>query len=156
MPSILSSTNLSLYTIPAAWVLSIAPHFYAMSLSGKKFDARTPRQLISSLENDQTVDTATKGLIARAEGAQQNNFENLGVFAAAVVAGNLALASPKGFALATLNKLSLGYLAIRTTYNIIYINNTTEGMAGVRTLVYLSGVGVVMTLFVGSGRALSL
>lgn len=80
--------NQSLYTIPAAWVLAIAPHFYAASLGGKAFDKRSPRSYTSSLKDDQTLDAATKQRIIRAEGAQQNGFENLGLFAAAVVAAN--------------------------------------------------------------------
>ena len=49
--------------------------------------------------------TATKEKIVRAEGAQQNGFENLGLFAAAVVAGNIVRLDNW-----TLNVLSGGYL----------------------------------------------
>lgn len=78
----------SLYTIPAAWVVAIAPHFYAASLGGKTFDNRSPRTYTASLKDTQTLDAATKQRIIRAEGAQQNGFENVGLFAAAVVAAN--------------------------------------------------------------------
>jgi uncharacterized MAPEG superfamily protein len=64
---------------------------------------------------------ATKDTIIRAEGAQQNGFENVGLFASAVVAGNIA-----GLDNRTLNILSSGYLASRAVYNYIYINNKTE------------------------------
>jgi uncharacterized MAPEG superfamily protein len=111
----------SLYTIPAAWVLSIAPHFYAASLGGKKFDNKQPRTYTSSLSSDQTVDKATKDKIIRAEGAQQNGFENLGLFAAAVLAGNFAKLDHE-----TLNWLSMGYLGSRIAYNLLYVNNTSE------------------------------
>lgn len=46
----------SLYTIPAAWVLSIAPHFYSISLGGKQFDNKNPRAYVQSLEKNQTLD----------------------------------------------------------------------------------------------------
>jgi uncharacterized MAPEG superfamily protein len=111
----------SLYTIPAAWVLSIAPHFYAAQLGGKKFDNTAPRTYTSSLTADQSIDKATKGKIIRAEGAQQNGFENLGLFAAAVLAGNVAKLDNK-----TLNWLTLGYLGSRVAYNLLYINNTSD------------------------------
>lgn len=93
--------------------------------------------------------TQTKGRIIRAEGAQQNGFENIGLFASAVLAGNLA-----GLPAATLNTLSGGYLVSRVVYNAIYITNTSEGMANVRTVVFLSGIAQIMTLFVKAGNAL--
>lgn len=89
-------------------------------------------------------------MIHRCEGAQKNGFENLGLFAAAVVAGNLA-----GLPAETLNVLSGGYLASRVLYNLIYVTNTSETMANVRSLTYLSGIGMIMTLFVKSGNLLS-
>lgn len=78
----------SFYAVPAAWALSIVPHFFAAGLGGKSFDNRSPRSFTSSLQSNQTLNAATKERIIRAEGAQQNGFENLGLFAAAVVAGN--------------------------------------------------------------------
>jgi uncharacterized MAPEG superfamily protein len=110
-----------LYTIPAAWVLCITPHAYAIALGGKKFDNKTPRPYTSSLKDDQTIDSATKDKIIRAEGAQQNGFENVGLFAAAVVAGNVA-----GVSNSTLNYLTSGYLASRAIYVWIYINNQSD------------------------------
>ncbi|MGG6496847.1 UNVERIFIED_CONTAM: MAPEG family protein, partial [Bacteroidetes bacterium 56_B9] len=50
-------------------------------------------------------------------------FENLGLFAAAVVAGNIVRLDNW-----TLNVLSGGYLLSRVAYNLIYINNTTDAM----------------------------
>ena len=111
----------SLYTIPAAWVLSIAPHFYAASLG--KFDNKSPRAYTKESSSDQSIDKATKERIIRAEGAQQNGFENIGLFAAAVVAGNIARLDNW-----TLNALTGGYLLSRVAYNLLYINNTTDAL----------------------------
>ncbi|TID13833.1 hypothetical protein E2P81_ATG01763 [Venturia nashicola] len=141
--------NLSLYTIPAAWVLAIAPHFYAASLGGNKFDNKSPRTYTSSLASDQTLDQATKDAIIRAEGAQQNGFENLGLFAAAVLAGNYAKLDNS-----TLNWLSLGYLGSRVVYNLLYVNNTSDTTANARTGAFLSGIGLIFTLFIKSGNAI--
>ena len=113
----------SLYTIPAAWVLSIAPHFYAASLG--KFDNKSPRAYTKESSSDQSIDKATKERIIRAEGAQQNGFENIGLFAAAVVAGNIARLDNW-----TLNALTGGYLLSRVAYNLLYINNTTDALGG--------------------------
>lgn len=51
----LTDTHLqSLYSIPAAWILSIAPHFYASSLG--KFDNKNPRTYVRDTESDQSID----------------------------------------------------------------------------------------------------
>jgi uncharacterized MAPEG superfamily protein len=102
------------------------------------------------LEKDQTIDKAvsllaifikflsntrlltaeqTKARILRCEGAQTNGFEDLGLFATAVLAGNLA-----GLPAQTLNALSGGYCLSRIAYNFIYINNTSEATANTRTV----------------------
>ena len=83
------------YTVPAAWVLSLLPHVYAINLHDskspkEKFDICSPRQLTPSLNANQALDQETKARIIRAEAAQANGFENIGFFAAAVVAANVA------------------------------------------------------------------
>ncbi|KAL2066318.1 hypothetical protein VTL71DRAFT_2389 [Oculimacula yallundae] len=149
MASLFDTTrNFSFYTVPAAWVIAFLPHPYAVSLS-KKFSNVSPRTYVGDLQKDQTIDQATKDRIIRAEGAQTNGFENLGLFAAAVVAGNLA-----GLPAATLNTLSGGYLALRILYNYIYITNTSESAANLRSVVFVTGVGFIWTLFIKSGNAL--
>ncbi|TVY46673.1 hypothetical protein LOCC1_G003763 [Lachnellula occidentalis] len=149
MASLFDTTrNFSLYALPAAWVLAFVPHAIAASRS-KLFDNRSPRTYVKSLEADQTIDKATKDLIIRCEGAQSNGFENLGFFASAVVAGNVA-----GLDAGTLNTLSALYLVSRAVYNVIYVTNTSQGMANARSVVFVAGVGVCWTLFIKSANAL--
>ncbi|KAI9052922.1 hypothetical protein LZ554_003194 [Drepanopeziza brunnea f. sp. 'monogermtubi'] len=149
MASLFDTTrHFSLYTIPAAWLVAFIPHPYAVSLS-QKFDNRSPRTYIKSLESDQTIDQATKDRIIRAEAAQTNGFENLGLYAAAVVAGNVA-----GLPARTMNTLTAGYLASRILYNYIYITNTTQAASSLRSVAFVSGVGMIWTLFIKSGNVL--
>ncbi len=147
------STNLSLYTIPVAWLLCLAPHIYATQLyqraSSRQFDNRQPRSLVKTVSENSSIDSATKGRIQRAEAAQQNGFENVGIFAAAVVAGNMA-----GLGSGWLNGLSGGYVISRVVYNVLYVNNTTAGLAALRTWVFISGIGMIWTLFVLAGNKL--
>ncbi|KAF2218258.1 hypothetical protein BDZ85DRAFT_270720 [Elsinoe ampelina] len=146
--NILDTTrNLSLYTLPAAWVLSIVPHFYAASMG--KFDNKCPRTYVRDTENDQSIDKATKAKIARAEAAQSNGFENLGLFAAALTIGNVAKLDNW-----TLNALSGAYLASRVVYNYLYISGTSEVKATARSGVYLTGIGIIFTFFIKSGNKL--
>jgi uncharacterized MAPEG superfamily protein len=150
-------------------VIAFLPHAYAAA-QFKIFDNCSPRTYASLLEKDQTIDKAvsllailiesfsntrlltaeqTKARILRCESAQTNGFENLGLFATAVLAGNLA-----GLPAQTLNTLSSGYCLSRIVYNFIYINNTSEAMANTRTVVFLAGVGQIFTLFIQSGNVL--
>ncbi|KZM23748.1 uncharacterized protein EKO05_0005682 [Ascochyta rabiei] len=139
--------NFSLYAIPAAWILSIAPHFYAASLG--KFDNKNPRTYTRETESDQSIDKATKAKIIRAEGAQQNGFENIGLFAAAVVIGNVAKLDNS-----TLNTLAGAYLASRVAYNGLYIAGTTDMLSNLRSVSFLTGVGIIFTFFIKSGNVL--
>ncbi|KAL9084814.1 MAG: hypothetical protein Q9165_007882 [Trypethelium subeluteriae] len=132
-----SSRNLSYYAIPVAWLFAILPHTYAVALyashsskSTKAVDLSKPRTMLGDLERDQSVDRATKNLIIRAEGAHTNGIENLGFFATAVIAANTA-----GVDTGFLNTLSWGYVASRLVYNLIYLNVTSQGLSGLRTLI---------------------
>lgn len=65
MATLFANQNLSLYTIPIAYILALAPHVYAVTLyessSKKKFDMRHPRGMTSKVTQDQSIDNATKG-----------------------------------------------------------------------------------------------
>lgn len=71
----------------------------------------------------------------------------MGLFASAVVAGNVA-----GLSNTALNTLSLGYLASRALYNILYITNEDSTASNARSVTFVAGVGMIMTLFVKSGN----
>ena len=76
-----------------------------------------------------------KRRVIRAEAAHFNGLENIGLFAAAVTAGNFA-----GLDNQLLNYLSAGYLASRIVYNIVYIHGDTTQLAMARTglVLYIS------------------
>jgi len=99
------------------------------------------------VSENQGIDSTTKGRIIRAESAQQNGFENVGLFATAVVAGNMARLDST-----SLNILSVGYVLSRIVYSYIYIHNTTAGLAMTRTLVFISGVAMIWSLFILAGN----
>lgn len=156
MASLFDTTrNLSFYTIPVGWLTAIVPHLYAVSVyessSKKKFDTTKPRSFMAKLDDDQTIDQATKNTVIRGEGAQQNGIENLGLFAAAVVAGNVARLDNS-----YLNALSGGYIATRIVYNLLYLNSHNSTMANMRTAAYLSGIGLILTMFISAGNSMRL
>lgn len=146
-------TNLSFYAIPIAWALCLVPHAYAHFLyetkSSSKADNRKPRSFVASLDQNQSLDKATKDTISRAEAAQQNGFESIGFFAAAVVAGNVAGLEPT-----LLNGLAYGYIASRVLYNVVYVNNTSQALAAGRSVIWMSGIGCCFGLFIFAGNKL--
>ncbi|SJX60456.1 uncharacterized protein SRS1_11769 [Sporisorium reilianum f. sp. reilianum] len=140
-----SGPNYSYYTIPAAWVIAILPHFIAVALAKDKFKNAAPRQLLADLlaKKDKT---ALDKKIIRAESAQLNGFETLGLYAAGIVAANVA-----GVPSSQLNQLSIGYLASRILFNLLYIYVTDEATATLRSAAYISGIGIISTLFIKAG-----
>jgi len=140
--------NYSLFTVPAAWFVAFVPH--VVSTLVYTANKTSPRAYQSILEKDQRVDQATKDRFTRLRGAQQNGFENLGFFAAAVVAGNLA-----GLPSQTLNGLSAGYVLSRVLYTAFYVSNTNPKISDIRSALWLVGIAQCITLFVKAGNALS-
>ncbi|KAB8297771.1 hypothetical protein EYC80_001572 [Monilinia laxa] len=143
-----TTSNLSLYGIPAAWLLAHIPHIYAATAT-KSYDNRSPRDFLKRLESDQGIDKAKKNRVRRAHAAGANGYENVGLFASAVVAGNVA-----GISHSTLNALTGGYLISRVVYNFIYINNESQRAAATRSLAFIVGIGHIFTLFIMSGNLL--
>jgi uncharacterized MAPEG superfamily protein len=147
--------NLSFYTIPVAWTVALLPHSYTIWLyqksTSKPYDNRQPRNLVQTINSQPNLDADTKGRIARAQMAQQNGFENIGLFAAAVVAGNMAQLDVR-----LMNLLSVGYVVSRAVYNLIYINNTSAALATTRTGVFLAGIGIIFSMFIMAGNKLRL
>ena len=94
-----TSDNISLHTIPFAVLVALFPRLWARyiykSTLNKDIDAAHPRDFTKALSSDTELDTQSRGRLVRAEAAMQNGFDNLGFFAAAVVAGNSAGLNPK-------------------------------------------------------------
>ncbi|KAL2255631.1 hypothetical protein VTK26DRAFT_2980 [Humicola hyalothermophila] len=144
----LSETNWSYYTIPAAFGLCMLPHFYAIKLAGKNYDLGNPRKTEELCAKDTTMDKVTLRRISRAKAAAANGFETLALYAVAVVAGNVS-----GLPAGRLNALTLGYLASRAVYNLIYVRLQDNARAAVlRPLVWMAGIGIIMSLFISAGR----
>jgi len=79
-----------------------------------------------------------------------NSFENIGLFACAVVAANMASVDTT-----YLNALSAGYVFIRFVYNHVYIYNDNQTLATARSLTYTMGCACWITLYVMAGRRLN-
>ncbi|GAB1320405.1 hypothetical protein MFIFM68171_10615 [Madurella fahalii] len=147
----LSSTNWSYYTVPGAFLMVLVPHTYAFVLAGKNYDINNPRNTEQNCAKDTTMDKITFRRLSRAKAATANGFETLGLYAAAVVAANTA---GGGVPTATLNKLTLGYLASRGLYNLVYVAlQDNARVAPLRSVAWMSGIAIITSLFVLAARA---
>jgi uncharacterized MAPEG superfamily protein len=142
--------NYSFYTVPLAYVITILPHIFSMhtyqSATNKSFPIKQPRGFATAVQSDQALDNTTRNRILRAEAAHANGMENIGLFAAAIVAGNTAGVDPWW-----LNVLSAGYLLSRFIYNHVYIfNDLVPGE--LRSVTHFGGLSAVFGLFVLAGN----
>ncbi|ORY75328.1 hypothetical protein BCR35DRAFT_353634 [Leucosporidium creatinivorum] len=148
----MSTTGLSLYAIPAGWIVAAAPHWYAGWLSKvspdmKFFDNSAPREFLARVRA-QEKQTPDVGKFLRAEAAQQNGYENLPLFAAALVVGELT-------ELPGMTLFAGFYLGTRLLYNYIYIRSTTRRMGAFRSATYMVGLVSCLSIFVKAGNALN-
>ncbi|KAJ7079968.1 hypothetical protein B0H15DRAFT_857502 [Mycena belliarum] len=137
------STPLSLYSIPAVWLTAFLPVTMKTMLiqNVKGYNNLEPRPTTSRVTADPTIPRATAARILRMEGAHLNGNENLPIWIAAVLAGNLV-----GLDNYTLNVASLLYIGGRITYNYVYFNQATEFQSWVRTGVYFGSLSLPIYL----------
>ncbi|TKA64645.1 hypothetical protein B0A55_09348 [Friedmanniomyces simplex] len=152
----LARDNLSFYTIPLALVVALAPRIFAANTyaAATKKPASDqvktmPRSFSQIVSDDPAVDSKTKGRILRAGAAVDNSYENLGIFAAAVTAGNMA-----GVGVGRMKAMSIGYVVVRVAYNHIYIFQDLVPPP-VRSVAYMTGALLCMAMFVQAGIAMN-
>lgn len=89
----------------------------------------------------------TKQRILRAKGASENGFESLSLFIGGVIAANQA-----GLETSTLNSLSIGYLLIRLAYVFAYVKlGENAKLAPIRSLIWVTSVGISLTMYIKAG-----
>jgi uncharacterized MAPEG superfamily protein len=117
--------------IVVAYLLVYLPHFVAGSQRFKLpggFDNANPREQTARLE----------GWAKRASAAHQNGHETFAPFAIAVVVAWVGHANEH-----TLTLLAVAWVVLRLVYIGMYIAN----LAALRTLVWTTGLGVTVALF---------
>ncbi|KAK2024848.1 hypothetical protein LX32DRAFT_569106 [Colletotrichum zoysiae] len=147
----LAQKGLSLYTVPAAFVMAMLPNFYAAGSSGPHYDPCNPRKLQSAVAADDKLDKIKKARILRAKAASENGLETLGFYAAAVVAANVA-----GVDAHAVNVLTLGYIGCRALFNIIYVRlQDNRNFAPLRSLVWGGSIVITLTLYIKAAAQLA-
>ncbi|KAL2287523.1 hypothetical protein FJTKL_04962 [Diaporthe vaccinii] len=144
----LTKPHLAYYSVPAAFMLVMVPHSYAMFASGKNFDVANPRSTVDTCNKDTTMEKRTAQRIQRAEAAMANGFETLGMYSAGIVAAVVA-----GVPAETLNYLSMAYLASRVGYNTVYIwLQDNRKLAPLRSVCWNASIGIIAALWIKAGN----
>ncbi|GAM88573.1 hypothetical protein ANO11243_066070 [Dothideomycetidae sp. 11243] len=160
--------NLAILSIPAYFVLTLAPHMYAASIAMKdkgpsNYDHRNPRAA-NYLENmRKQLAPADFARWERAEAAHHNGNENYALYAATVLASVLAdttatktgvLGLLAGGMSAETRTFVLSYFASRILYTFVYIATSDNRKTFIRTIVYFTGVGLCFQQFVRAATIL--
>ncbi|KAH3952780.1 hypothetical protein HBI56_134250 [Parastagonospora nodorum] len=156
MPSFLDTHNLSILAIPAYYVLSVLPHSYALNVATggqlTKWDNRNPRSstLKSKLKDRLSAEEFAK--YERLEACHANGMENMPLFTAAVVLGNMAGLKKQG--LDGLNGFAGLFLAVRLLYTGVYATHQTQGPTAARSVLWFTGVALCFRTIIRAARAL--
>jgi uncharacterized MAPEG superfamily protein len=174
MPSFLDTHNLSILAIPAYYVLSVLPHSYALNVATggqlTKWDNRNPRSstLKSKLKDRLSAEEFAK--YERLEACHANGMEvrfsctifanqtqayyvqNMPLFAAAIVLGNMAGLKKQG--LDGLNGFAGLFLAVRLLYTGVYATHQTQGPTAARSVLWFTGVALCFRTIIRAARAL--
>lgn len=141
--------NYSLLAIPAHWVLSLAPHAYAMQIvkgaTNGRWNNANPRGSSWAAELQRIVPADVLARHERAEAAHRNGLESLPMFVAAVLAANVA-----GLDRGLVDTHAAVFLGLRVVYTLIYINVSKRKASFARTGVWMSSMMVCLSLI---GRA---
>lgn len=156
MPSFLYTYNPSILAIPAYHILSVLPHSYALSVAtqGKPltWDNRNPRSSTMKAKLKDRLDPNTFALYERLESCHANGMENLPLFTAAVILGNLAGLKKEG--LGGMNGFAASFLAVRVAYTIIYVRTTTQGPTVLRSGLWVAGLGLCFRIILKAAKSL--
>ncbi|KAK3842525.1 MAG: hypothetical protein J3R72DRAFT_132888 [Linnemannia gamsii] len=138
--------NTPLLMLPAAAAVAYAPHFiraFIVVYHTKRWNNVSPRGQLEKVENRMTK--ASWAMAKRAEGAHTNGLETLPVFYGAVLAALQA-----GVAKETVGFYASFFVASRVLFNLVYIFNTNQLSALVRTGIWTAGMASCLKLFLAA------
>jgi len=148
----LATPGLSLYSIPAAFFTAFYPVALKSAIINKNIGYKNaaPRDNVSRLANNKSINPAVLAKVRRMEAAHYNGNEAFPLWAAAVIAANFAGVQPD-----LLNKISVAYVVLRVIYNHVYFNQTTEAGGSLRSGVWFLATSLPIYLLIKAGNILS-
>ncbi|KAF3396382.1 hypothetical protein F1880_006756 [Penicillium rolfsii] len=146
----MSGNNYSIHSIIAAYGLGIAPHgyyFVKMMANAKGQSSNIlPRENLTNLKGHISGQVWDK--LARARGAHLNAMEGIPMFAAAMLAGNLAKLPAKD-----LNWFAFDYLGARVLYTMAYMGVKSEAASYLRTGLWAWSISIPILVLFKSAHA---
>jgi uncharacterized MAPEG superfamily protein len=145
----LKTSNLSILAIPTYFILAFAPHVYALNIatSGKARDWRhcNPRSATLKTQLKETLSDSDFELFERSEASSANLYENLPLFASAVIVGNMAGLKKEGWG--GLNAFAGMYLGVRAIYALVYIGTSKNKFSPLRTWLWAASWVLCFRIF---------
>ena len=149
----MSTSNYSIYALPAFFVLGLVPQVYASTLIKKatngRFDNSNPRGQSIIQSYQKSTDAATFAKWERARAAHSNAMENLPLFSTAVICANMA-----GLDTGLVNTVCGAFLVLRALYTVAYIAVADKKLANVRSAFWIGSVGCCLYLMIKAGNVL--
>ena len=148
-----SALNYPLLSIPAYYVFSLIPHVYAsglLSANGYKPNNANPKASLSPSAVQGKVPDAVFQKYQRAENAHSNNMEQLPLYAAAILASIIAERSTArgqgntamGQDIMGLTSFVASWFAVRTVYNVAYVQISDHTTSFFRSTMWAVGSGL--------------
>ncbi|KAH8804207.1 hypothetical protein DL96DRAFT_1631469 [Flagelloscypha sp. PMI_526] len=150
------TTPYSFHSISVAFLLTQVPHLMKAGAIIRilgRYNNLAPRTQIAFIEEkvkEGKVSASSLARIKRLEACHINAMENLPLFVAAVLAGNFA-----GLDAQFMNASTGAYLLSRIAYTVFYTKQSTRAGAGARSLSWLFGIGLTLTILTRAAMALS-
>ncbi|EAW11084.1 uncharacterized protein ACLA_067200 [Aspergillus clavatus NRRL 1] len=149
----MSGNNYSLHSIAAAYAVGLFPqaYYYAKMMANAKEHVTNvlPRENLANLKGKIPVQVWQK--LVKAHCAHLNAMEGLPIFAAAMLAGNLAKLPSN-----ELNTLSLEYVGARLLYTALYMGTKSEAVSYLRTGVWAWSVSIPIWGLIKAGRMMNM
>ncbi|KAK3686489.1 hypothetical protein LTR37_019774 [Vermiconidia calcicola] len=144
--------NYSIHAIPAAFMFGIVPHGYylvrLMVATNNQISTAMPRTNLDTWKGK--LSSGLWNHLARARGAHLNSLEVFPLFAASMIAGNVAQLPAKD-----MNSMAFSFFAARALYMAAYITITNNTLAYARTGVYAWSISIPILGLWKSGQSLA-
>ncbi|KAG0695310.1 hypothetical protein DFH29DRAFT_1005602 [Suillus ampliporus] len=139
LDTLLSDPRVSLLSIPAVWVLSLAPAL----IKNATIRIVNPRRNIGRVR-----DAGLAARLDRMDGAHKNALESFPLWIAAVLTATITKVDTH-----TVNTAAIAFVTLRALYTLVYITQKTNAQGLLRTAVWLAACTVPLRLLFQAANA---
>jgi uncharacterized MAPEG superfamily protein len=147
--NILKTSNLSILGIPAYFLLAFFPHVYALNVATggepMKWEYSNPRSISLKAHLKERLSDSDFACYERSKACSANLYENMPLFASAVIVGNMAGLKKEGWG--GLNAFVGMYLGVRAIYALAYIGISNNKLSPLRTWLWTASWALCFRIF---------